>query len=453
MVDQIKKISNFGNSVPKEPEMRPEFNPGEKISPQFEQFILSFDNELRQIFLLHIKRTLDTINKSSNNELKLMKQLRDTQNKRYTQINSIINTQEEEMQTLESILSEKSFSDPNINDVFKLMKSPLGESQSRKDSCSYEIKHNRYFLYRISGNTLSFVDRDLLRKWDAVFRAYTNEPDYFIEQDLDETQENDNIVEALRKSPKSANVANIKTPENFSDAVQLVIDNFEGGYVNPDKHAPIKANPQYDTSGETLFGIDLKNYGTPETKEAKDAYNEFWKIVHDDIEVQQAKLGKPDDLWSKSTNTISGQPYAFSSIGYQYKERPELATKLKNLESIFMETRYKRFMSKFDETGVINEFANRDKGILIHFIYAVWNGAGWFRYWVNESKDFIKINELDYNNPDDRLKLYNNLMKSRSGGYPDNMKKKLGVGTTAINNIANDGVKMAKLTSNESFRA
>lgn len=455
MANEEKKADNFGNSTPKESDLRPKFNPGEGISAEFEDFILSFDNELRQIFLLHIKKTLDTINNNSNNELKLMKQLRDTQNKRYTEISSILKTEAEEMSALESILSEKSFSDPNINDVFKLMRSPLGESQSRKDSCSYEILHNRYFLYRISGNTLSFFDRDLLRRWDTVFRAYTNEPDYFIEQTEETEEENPTVVKAL-KNPSASTTSPVSAPADFAGAVEVVIDNFEGGYTNPSKYKQLQGDTQWATSGETMFGIDIDNFGTPEGKEARTAYQEFWNLIHNDIKVQQKALEnkekKPDDLWSRSTNILPGKPYAYSPIGYQAKERPEFAKKLKSLETIFMQARYERFMGSYDKEGIVQKFANLDKGILIHFIYAVWNGAGWFKYWVNESVEFIKKNELDSANPQDREKLYQNLMKSRSGEYPENMKNKLKVGQTAINNIANDGVKMAKLTANPEFR-
>lgn len=172
------------NAVAKSPDQRPEFNSGEKITAQMEDFLVNLDKELKQEFLYLIKLTLDKINTGSNDELKLAKQLRNSQNLRYSQINQILEAETNEFLTLEKlILSEKNVpTDPNISDSFKLMRNPLYQAVSYTNSYSYEIKHNRYFLYKHFDTILSYSDTELLQKWDRIVRAYTDDPDYYINQ-------------------------------------------------------------------------------------------------------------------------------------------------------------------------------------------------------------------------------------------------------------------------------
>jgi len=172
------------NAVAKLPEERPEFNSGEKITVQMEDFLVNLDNQIKQQFLFMIKLTLDKISLGSNNDLKLTKQLRNSQNLRYSQINQILEAETGELNTLEKlILSEKNIpSDPNVSDPFKLMRNPLYQALSYKSSYDYEIRHNRYFLYKHFDSVLSYSDTDLLGKWDRIVRAYTDDPDYYINQ-------------------------------------------------------------------------------------------------------------------------------------------------------------------------------------------------------------------------------------------------------------------------------
>ena len=182
MAENVEVTETKTNAVAKSPDQRPEFNSGEKITAQMEDFLVNLDKELKQEFLYLIKLTLDKINTGSNDELKLAKQLRNSQNLRYSQINQILEAETKEFITLEKlILSEKNVpTDPNISDSFKLMRNPLYQAVSYTNSYSYEIKHNRYFLYKHFDTILSYLDTELLLKWDRIVRAYTDDPDYFI---------------------------------------------------------------------------------------------------------------------------------------------------------------------------------------------------------------------------------------------------------------------------------
>ena len=176
------------NAVAKLPEKRPEFNSGEKITVQMEDFLVNLDNQIKQEFLFMIKLTLDKISLGSNNDLKLTKQLRNSQNLRYSQINQILEAETGEFNILEKlILSEKNIpADPNVSNPFKLMRNPLYQALSYKSSYDYEIRHNRYFLYKHFDNVLSYLDTDLLQKWNRIVRAYTDEPDYYVSQILED---------------------------------------------------------------------------------------------------------------------------------------------------------------------------------------------------------------------------------------------------------------------------
>lgn len=452
-----------GKGTKKDSKNRPEFKAGEKISVQFEEFILSFDNELRQLFLYYIKRALDSINRSSNNELKLAQQLRDTQNKRYMQINSILDVEVKELAKLESILSDKNFSDPNINDVFKILRSPQKEFQSRKDSNTYEIQHNRYFLYRASGNIISFFDRDLLRNWDNVFRAYTDDPDYFIEQSEILEEPTEGRVLALSNSSK-VNLDNISVPKDFEGTVQLIIDNFEGGYVDPLKHAVIYSNfaaaDSYKRSGETMYGIDRANYGKPETSEANKAFIDFWNLIDEDKEAQ--KINFPGTFTVEKSFYFAetdGVTYEFREHkrpavktgdkidiiyrdkwkwNYKVEDRPDFATNLKKQVAIFMKARFQSFLNRYDKDKKIEEFINADKRIELHFAYAVWNGPGWFQSWVNAANTKIKEERLVSTNPEHRSILAKHLVIDKRQNNNNDL-------------IARGGVKMARIIQSNAF--
>lgn len=235
--------------VAKSPDQRPEFNSGEKITAQMEDFLLNLDREIKQEFLYLIKLTLDKINIGSNDELKLAKQLRNSQNLRYSQINQILEAETNEFLTLEKlILSEKNVpTDPNISDSFKLMRNPLYQAVSYTNSYSYEIKHNRYFLYKHFDTILSYLDTELLLKWDRIVRAYTNDPDYFINKIPEDsappewpddfqtkaTGDNKVILETIKQRESGGNYG-AKNPQATASGAYQYID---GTWINMSKAA------------------------------------------------------------------------------------------------------------------------------------------------------------------------------------------------------------------------
>jgi hypothetical protein len=135
--------------------------------------------------------------------------------------------------------------------------------------------------------------------------------------------------------------------KKFSD---LVIDNLEGGYYHPRFFYSL-SDPRYSKSGETMFGIDRKNAGfvlnSPSGKE-------FWKIIDE-----------------------NSKNWRWNYFGGSKEER------LKELAAEIMFPAFITYQNNF-----LNEEAaqkvSKDDRLILHFVYATWNGAGWFRKFARD---------------------------------------------------------------------
>lgn len=138
--------------------------------------------------------------------------------------------------------------------------------------------------------------------------------------------------------------------EDFRKFSDIIINNLEGGYYHPRFFYSL-SDPRYSKSGETMFGIDRKNAGSiinnPEGRE-------FWSIVD-----QNSQNWK----W----NTFGG-------------------TNEDELKELAAEIMYKPFRtySNLWLTKEARERVLEDDRLLIHFIYATWNGAGWFKKFARD---------------------------------------------------------------------
>lgn len=138
--------------------------------------------------------------------------------------------------------------------------------------------------------------------------------------------------------------------EDFRKFSDIIINNLEGGYYHPRFFYSL-SDPRYSKSGETMFGIDRKNAGSiinnPEGRE-------FWSIVD-----QNSQNWK----W----NTFGG-------------------TNEDELKELAAEIMYKPFKtySNLWLTKEARERVLEDDRLLIHFIYATWNGPGWFKKFARD---------------------------------------------------------------------
>jgi hypothetical protein len=137
--------------------------------------------------------------------------------------------------------------------------------------------------------------------------------------------------------------------KDFAGIVSQVIDKLEGGYYHPDMLRDGRVtDSRYGNSGETLFGIDRAAGGeindTPEGIE-------FWNLI-------DSANARTDWSW-----------------GYR---GGQLEPKLKNLAGKMI----KRYYDKYSKIYLSDEalkIVNENPKLLFNFVYAVWNGPGWFK--------------------------------------------------------------------------
>lgn len=138
--------------------------------------------------------------------------------------------------------------------------------------------------------------------------------------------------------------------EDFRKFSDIIINNLEGGYYNPRFFYSL-SDPRYSKSGETMFGIDRKNAGSiinnPEGRE-------FWSIVDQ-----------------------NSQNWKWNTFGGANEDE------LKELAAEIMFRPFKTY-SNLWLTKEARARVLEDDRLLIHFIYATWNGAGWFKKFARD---------------------------------------------------------------------
>lgn len=145
--------------------------------------------------------------------------------------------------------------------------------------------------------------------------------------------------------------------QKFSAITEDVIEQLEGGYYNPQWHNT--GDSRYGSSGETMFGIDRKNGGSINTSAAG---KEFWAIID---------RYKTPQVWT-----------------WNYKGG-SLAPKLKGLVSDMMYPLYNQLSNSY-LSAKSKELVESDDRLIFHFIYATWNGSGWFKKFATDINDAVK---------------------------------------------------------------
>ena len=154
---------------------------------------------------------------------------------------------------------------------------------------------------------------------------------------------------------------------DFAKVTKQVVDKLEGGYYNPKWHF----SSGMGKSGETMFGIDRKWGGNLNTSPAG---IEFWNLID---------KNKNKDTWK------------------HYYRGGQLEPELLDLVVKIMEPHYNNLSNKYliPESKTIVE---SDERLLFHFIYASWNGSGWFKKFATE---FNKSVEKGITDPDELLEV------------------------------------------------
>jgi hypothetical protein len=152
---------------------------------------------------------------------------------------------------------------------------------------------------------------------------------------------------------------------DFYDITKKVIENFEGGYWNPEcakfsgsKH-PAKTG-MYSRSGETMFGLD-REAGNIENVSADG--KKFFQVIDN----EKKKAGSMENFCKKWVWNFRG--------GETKNQLMDLA--VKTMKSLY-DKNAKAYLS--DKAKKVVESS---RPLLLHFSYATWNGPGFF-------KDFAK---------------------------------------------------------------
>jgi hypothetical protein len=236
------------------------------------------------------------------------------------------------------------------------------------------------------------------------------------------TEEEKKAIEAAKSKQKSLSDykdTGPKNPQNtpdppikvtkemntFEAAAKAVIVNLEGGYYNGGGNG----DPRYNTSGETMFGIDRLRKGDC------NACKRFWKIMDDN-------------------NARTKWPWL-------YVPKDPIKTQLFNLTVEIQKPDYDKWTKTWVKAEV-KALIESDGRLYYNMIYASWNGSGWF-------KGFATLLNNAYNKGSKTSDaLVDIITKERiSGGYE---AYKLGtgknLGSKSASLISQTGYKIAKAT-------
>lgn len=214
--------------------------------------------------------------------------------------------------------------------------------------------------------------------------------------------------------------------DKFKSVTKLVIDKLEGGYFHPNMRT---ANPKkfgsYHRSGETMFGLDRHAghglyYSTP--RKSDDVLSNLKNI---ESGVYTYKTPEAKEFWT----TIDT---ANAKNNWQWLYRGgDLEDKLKDLTADIMFTVYEKNANNYlkPETKVI---VDKDNRLLFHFIYASWNGSGWFQKFATDMNKAVSSGITDTD------KLSQVALDSR-------LKEGLRKGSLPNSLIAQGGNKIAKI--------
>ena len=168
--------------------------------------------------------------------------------------------------------------------------------------------------------------------------------------------------------------------DKFKKITDLVIAKLEGGYGHP--HMFVDGTRKVNgvwvdritdsrlfNSGETMFGVDRAPGGVPNPINKTPEGKEFWRLID--------------------------EQKAWKNWEHGYIPPDPLKTKLRDLAAKIIFINFKKNVDNFMDPDA-QEIMMSDDRILFTFIYATWNGPGWFQRFANLFEDKIKTER----NPD-----------------------------------------------------
>lgn len=211
----------------------------------------------------------------------------------------------------------------------------------------------------------------------------------------------------------------------FLQAAKAVIDNFEGGYFHPKMYIanPVKFKV-FENSGETMFGLDRHagfNLFYKGERKSNSVQNNLKFIESGDYEYKNEAAKK---FWGILDSLDAKNNFKHLDTGGANRE------KLTILASEIMYPEFLRLAYKnLSEESQKIVFA--DPRLLFHFIYATWNGEGFFKFYANKLNKSIQESKNINTLVNEQIELRKN---------------------SNYSTIRNTGEKMKKLFSNENFK-
>ena len=206
--------------------------------------------------------------------------------------------------------------------------------------------------------------------------------------------------------------------KDFFEIVEIIIDTFEGGYYHPNMFKDGRISDPtgrlwkiYETSGETMYGLDRKNGGSLNTSASGKL---FWSV----IDTQKAKDRFPWNYPLKDKDKVE-------LIGGVTLE--QFTSSLKYQLSLTMRPLYDRLSKKYLNSKAI-QIVESSRPLLLHFVYACWNGSGFFKTWSEHLIDDINHGIVD------PIELFKNQMELRK--------------ESEWLQIKNSGIKMERIAFN-----
>lgn len=209
------------------------------------------------------------------------------------------------------------------------------------------------------------VDPELYFKWPDSNTQLAENKEYkgqeYKENSNDCSSSGDAIAPESQQDPdiESSPLATEFSDESFSKVTEKVINKLEGGYYHPDmmEDGRLKKDKRYKTSGETMFGIDRKNFA----KKSSPAFKEFWKIIDD---------ANARENWK-----------------WNYRGGKDEA-RLTQLAAEMIKPLYDDYTNKYLSDQAL-EIVNGDEKLMFNFTYATWNGEGWFQRFAQKINDAV----------------------------------------------------------------
>lgn len=208
-------------------------------------------------------------------------------------------------------------------------------------------------------------------------------------------------------------------PDVFNTATGLIVSQFEGGYYHPNMLQDGRVKDQrYAQSGETMFGIDRLQGGTINQTQAG---QKFWALIDN--------AGAKDNWkWNYNGGTLAPQ--------------------LKDLAAQMMQQPYEILADKVLSPQA-KKIVESSTPLALHFIYATWNGPGWFKLFATKINDAVAAGVTDANKlieiaKSSRVNSSNSLI-AQTGKKVADLMDSLATSTVARGGKALEWIKQHKL--------